>query len=183
MQADPLSISRHGRNFGGSIWFHRSKEYPQLLVADSRVLRSRPRPLRYRHDRESWNLKLRHPLSRGYDNWSAEHVWSRSLLQTGDAVLMCVATHPVSKIFLRDVFESDLEAGGGPGRDHQPRAFRFHNRAEAYQGLGDITRGIADYDETIRPDPVKRWFRFLARGNALRKAGQHIRAWLITRPL
>ena len=60
--------------------------------------------------------------------------------------------------------------------DPTPRAFRFHSRALAYQGLGDLTRAIADFDQAIRLDPEARSFRFSARGKALRDAGQYDRA-------
>jgi hypothetical protein len=60
--------------------------------------------------------------------------------------------------------------------DPTPRAFRFHSRALAYQGVGDLTRAIADFDEAIRLDPEARSFRFYARANALRDAGQYDRA-------
>src|SRR5262249_42419160 len=50
---------------------------------------------------------------------------------------------------------------------------RLHSRAQAYEGLGDLTRAIADFDEAIRLDPEARSFRFYARANALRDAGQY----------
>jgi len=60
--------------------------------------------------------------------------------------------------------------------DPVARTFRFHSRAAAYRGLGDIAHAIADFDEAIRLDPVARSFRFHDLGNALRDAGQYDRA-------
>jgi tetratricopeptide (TPR) repeat protein len=56
------------------------------------------------------------------------------------------------------------------------RPFRFHSRAQAYRGLGDLNSAIADFGEAIRLDPVARPWRFHDRGNALRDTGQYDRA-------
>ena len=53
------------------------------------------------------------------------------------------------------------------------RAFRFHQRGNAYRAAGDLPRAIADYTEAIRLDPIKRLFRFYDRGNAFRDDGRY----------